>query len=46
MSNYAVVESGVVTNVIVWDGITGIVFPEGAQIIQIDAVQIGETRLG
>lgn len=39
---YAIIEDGVVTNVILWDGQTDWAPPEGAVVVQSDALQIGD----
>ena len=40
---YAVIENGVVINVIVWDGVTPYDPGEGITVVQSDTLNIGDT---
>lgn len=42
MQRYAVVQDGVVTNVVLWDGVSDWQPPEGATLVQSDTLQAGD----
>lgn len=43
IKRYAVIEAGVVTNVVLWDGVAEWTPPEGAALVQSDTLQTGDT---
>jgi hypothetical protein len=43
MNRYAIIQDNIVINIIIWDGQSQWIHPEGTQLIQSDSLNIGDT---